>query len=74
MDGSRGYDTKRDKSDRKTDTMWFHVHVNSKEQSQRTNKQNKSRLVGVENKVVIAGWVGEGWVKKIKKYKAAVTK
>ena len=43
---------------RKTNTIWSHLHVESKKQS----KQNENRLIDTENKQVAArGEEDEGW-------------
>ena len=66
MDGPREFYAKWNKSDRKipyeisqTNTIWFHLCVESKKQVNK--KKNRKRLINTENKLVVArGEVGEG--------------
>ena len=60
MDGPRGYYAEWNKSVRETNTIWFHLYVESKEQ----NKQNWNRLKDTENRPMVAR--KEDWVKKAK--------
>ena len=73
MDGPRLYHAKWN-SQRKTNTTWFHLYVESKEQ----DKQNRNRLIDTDNKLRVAWWQG-GWgldekSEGIEKYKSIITK
>ena len=50
MDGPRGCYAKWNKSDRETKTVWFHLYVESKKQ---TNNQNRNRLIDIGNKLLV---------------------
>ena len=59
--GPRGYYAKWDISVRKTNTIWFHLHVESREQYKPTNN---NRLIDTENRLMVTrgdiNW-GNGW-------------
>ena len=42
-DGPRGYYAKWNKADRKRNTVWFHLYVESKKQNKWTNKTKQER-------------------------------
>ena len=47
-------------SQRKTNTMWYHLYVESKKRHKRTYLRNRKRYKEVENKLVVAGGKGLG--------------
>ena len=50
-------------SQRKTNNVWFYLHLESEKQNKRTNLKNRNRLIDTENKLVVARGDGgvEGW-------------
>ena len=64
MDATRDYHTKWSKSERKTNTIWYHLCVESKIRRKWTYLQNRNRLIDIENRLVVAkrdGGEGEEW-------------
>ena len=48
-------------SQRKTNTIWFHLFVEPKRKPKQMNKQNRNRPIDIENKLTVAkGEVGAG--------------
>ena len=46
---------------RKTNTIWYHLYVESKIWYKWTYPQNRNRLMGIENRLMVAkGWEREG--------------
>ena len=58
MDRPRRHYAKWDKSDRKTNTVWFHLSVKSKKQQM--SKQKLETVTGTEKKQVVAWQKGGG--------------
>ena len=52
MDGSGGYYAKWNVTQGKTNTIWFHLYVESQKTKEQTN-QNRDRCIDTENKWVI---------------------
>ena len=62
MEGPRVYYAKWNVRQRKTNTVWFHLYVESKKQ----NKQKtRNRIIDTQNKLVVAGEEGVGGIGKI---------
>ena len=63
MDGPRAY-VMNEISQARTNTIWFHLHVESKNKT-KLNKQNKKSLIETKPKGMVTRreWVGE-WVKR----------
>ena len=62
VDGPRDSHTKQSK--RKTNTIWYHLHVGSKIWHKWTYLQNRNRLTDTEKRLVVAGaggMVGKDW-------------
>ena len=57
-------------SQSKGSAIWFHLYVESEKQNKWTNKQNRNRLINIENRGMVT-MVGEGmceigeWDKKV---------
>ena len=60
-EGHRG-DRKWSTSERQTNTIWYHVHVESKIWHKWIHLQNRNRLTDLENTLVVAKGEGEGWI------------
>ena len=45
---------------RKTNTIWYHLYVESKIRDRWTYPQNRERLTGIENRLVVTTREGEG--------------
>ena len=64
-DGPRGYYAESNKSDReKTNTVWFHLYVESKSKTKQMNKQTHGYREQADSGQ--SGGGGEGWNKKEK--------
>ena len=47
---------------RKTNTIWYHLHIESKTQHKQIYSQNRNRLTDTGNRLVVVGGEGrEGW-------------
>ena len=52
----------------KTNTLWSHLYVESKNKQKQTNEQTKEkegRLIATENKLVVAWWVSWGKIGEV---------
>ena len=54
MDGTRDHHTEQSKSERKANIIGYHLHVESKIRHKSTHLQNKNRVTGIENRLVVA--------------------
>ena len=55
---TRDYLTKKRKSERKTNTIWYHLYVESKVWQKWTYLKNRNRLTDIENRLVVVKRVG----------------
>ena len=53
IDGPGEYHTKWNKSDRKTNILWYHLYVESKKWYNWTYLQNRNRLTELENELMV---------------------
>ena len=60
MEGPRDYHTKWSKPERRTNTIWHHLCVESKIRHKWTYLQNRNRLTDIENRLVVAKGEGGG--------------
>ena len=60
----RDYHIKQSMSERKTNAVWFHVNVESKNKANEQTWQNRNRVTDTEDKEVIARGIGDGGLER----------